>query len=65
MIQKKLIKTFLKKVDEACFEVKFWDDDSFIVKNGEAEKPEFTIEFNEKLDLNELKKSPQLKLGEA
>jgi len=65
MLQKKLIEKFLNRVEGSTFKVIFWDGDSVLISNGEDEEVEFEIIFRQKLDLNELKDSPQLKLGEA
>ncbi|SDM26628.1 SAM-dependent methyltransferase [Halarsenatibacter silvermanii] len=65
MLQKQLIKKFADKVEGSTFKLTFWDGDSTLINNGEVKDPEFEIIFREKLDLNEIRKSPQLKLGEA
>ena len=65
MLQKKLIEKFLRRVEGSNFKVTFWDGDSALISNGEDQEVEFEIIFRQKLDLNELKDSPQLKLGEA
>ncbi|SDM51806.1 SAM-dependent methyltransferase [Halarsenatibacter silvermanii] len=65
MLQKQLVKKFAERVEGSSFKLTFWDGDSTFINNGEVKKPEFEIIFREKLDLNEIRKSPQLKLGEA
>lgn len=65
MLQKKLIEKYVKKVEGTTFAVTFWDGDTILIENDSRAEPEFEIIFREKLDLNEIRKSPQLKLGET
>jgi cyclopropane-fatty-acyl-phospholipid synthase len=65
MLKKKLLNTIFKNVDGDKFEIEYWDNDSYIFNNEKAGDPVFKIKFNETLSFNEIKKDPQLKLGEA
>jgi len=65
MIQKKIIQQVLNKVEGCTFKASYWDGDSDIFSSDGRQEPEFELIFNEKLDLAEIKQSPELKLGEA
>ena len=65
MFQKKLLQMVFNKVQGANFEVTYWDGQTDSFGDQPEQDPEFRIIFNEKLALNEIRKQPQLKLGEA
>jgi len=64
MLEKKMLELIFRNIDEVNFEVNYWDGESKKFCSGEKQKPDFKITFNKKLDLNEIRKQPQLKLGE-
>ena len=65
MFQKQLLKMAFNKIQGANFEVTYWDGQTDSFGDNSNQKPEFEIIINEKLDLNEIRKKPQLRLGEA
>ncbi|MFN2363176.1 MAG: class I SAM-dependent methyltransferase [Halarsenatibacteraceae bacterium] len=66
MIQKAILKKIFEQVKGYDFGVTYWDgtQDLFGKTSGHSEL-DFEIIFNEKLDLQKIKESPQLRLGEA
>mgnify|MGYP000503481057 CR=1 FL=1 len=65
MIQKKLLQMVFNRIEGGNFEVTYWDGDTANYGDDLKEDKDFKIIFNKKLDLNEIRKKPQLKLGEA
>ncbi|MGM0421366.1 MAG: class I SAM-dependent methyltransferase [Bacillota bacterium] len=69
MLQKNLLQSIFKKIQDSKFKVTYWDGSSDFFDSGDVaetlNQPDFEIVFNQKLNLNEIRKSPQLKLGEA
>jgi len=65
MIQKKLLQMVFKRIEGANFKVTYWDGDSEKYGDQPEDEIDFKIDFNKKLNLNEIRKKPQLKLGEA
>ncbi len=65
MIQKKLLQMVFNKIEGANFQVTYWDGKTEKYGEQSEDKIDFKIVFNEKLNLNEIRKKPQLKLGEA
>ncbi len=65
MFQKKILHMAFNKLKGANFAVTYWDGQTDRYGVDKEQEPEFRIIFNEKLDLNEIRKQPQLKLGEA
>jgi cyclopropane-fatty-acyl-phospholipid synthase len=65
MFQKQLLKMAFNKIQGANFTVTYWDGETDRFGDEQNDKPEFEIIINEKLDLNEIRKNPQLRLGEA
>lgn len=65
MLTKKILKSVFKRVEGEKFEVEFWDGKSEVFNENLDSESAFKLTFAEKLDLNEIRKSPQLKLAEA
>lgn len=65
MIQKKLLQMVFNRIQGANFQVTYWDGETEKYGDQPEENTDFKIVFNEKLNLNEIRKKPQLKLGEA
>lgn len=65
MLTKKILKSIFKRVEGEKFEVEFWDGKSEVFNENLDSEFAFKLTFAEKLDLNEIRKSPQLKLAEA
>ena len=65
MLQKKIIEEVLDKVTGYTFKLTYWDGQEKLFQNGSDSSPQFEIIIAEKLDLKEIAKSPELKLGEA
>lgn len=65
MLSKKILETVFSSVQGEKFKIKFWDGSSKVFNQDLSSETAFEISFREKLDLNEIKKSPQLKLAEA
>jgi len=65
VLQKKFLEMIFSRVEGADFEVEFWDGEQKSYGEKKENNPEFKITLNEKLDFNEIRKKPQLKLGEA
>ena len=65
MIQKKLIQMVFNRIEGANIEVTYWDGESDKFTSQSYDEIDFKINFNEKLNLNKVRKEPQLELGEA
>ena len=65
MIQKKLIQMVFNRIEGANIEVTYWDGESDKFTSQSYDEIDFKITFNEKLNLNKVRKQPQLELGEA
>ncbi|MFO7814400.1 MAG: cyclopropane-fatty-acyl-phospholipid synthase family protein [Halanaerobiales bacterium] len=65
MIQKKLLQMVFQRVIGADFQVTYWDGEIENYGGQSGEDNDFEITLNEKLNLNEIKQQPQLKIGEA
>ena len=65
MLTKKILKSVFKRVEGEKFEVEFWDGQVKVFNENLNSESAFKLTFAEKLDLNEIRKSPQLKLAEA
>jgi len=65
MLTKKILNAVFKRVDGQKFEIEYWDGETQVFNSELKSKPAFKIVFSEKLSLNEIRKSPQLKLAEA
>ncbi|PUU95771.1 MAG: cyclopropane-fatty-acyl-phospholipid synthase [Halanaerobium sp.] len=65
MLTKKILNAVFKRVDGQKFEIEYWDGETLVFNSELKSKPAFKIIFSEKLSLNEIRKSPQLKLAEA
>ncbi len=65
MFQKKILQMVFNKAKGANFEVTYWDGQTEQFGDDDFQELDFRIIFNEKLDINEIRKQPQLKLGEA
>jgi len=65
MLTKKILNAVFKRVDGQKFEIEYWDGETQVFNSELKSKPAFKIIFSEKLSLNEIRKSPQLKLAEA
>lgn len=65
MIQKKLLQMVFNRIQGANFQVTYWDGETEKYGDQPEKDTDFKIVFNEKLNLNEIRKKPQLKLGEA
>jgi cyclopropane-fatty-acyl-phospholipid synthase len=65
MLTKKILDAIFKRVDGQKFEIEYWDGETKVFNQQLQSDPAFKIIFAEKLSLNEIRKSPQLKMGEA
>jgi cyclopropane-fatty-acyl-phospholipid synthase len=65
MLKKKFLNAIFENIEGEKFEVEYWDEDKYIFNDQKEGEPVFKIKFNETLSFNEIRKSPQLKLGEA
>lgn len=65
MLTKKILETVFSNVKGEKFTIEYWDGSSEVFNQNLNSDSAFKISFKEKLDLNEIRKSPQLKLGEA
>jgi len=65
MLTKKILDAVFKRVEGQKFEIEYWDGEAKIFNEELNSKPGFKMIFTEKLSLNEIRKSPQLKLAEA
>lgn len=65
MLQKKLIEMVFDKIKGANFEVTYWDGKTVKYGDQKYDYADFKIKFNNKLNLNKIRKQPQLELGEA
>lgn len=65
MLTKKILNAVFEKVSGQKFEIEYWDGQSKIFNQNLQSESGFKIIFSEKLSLNEIRKSPQLKLAEA
>ncbi|MFN2341095.1 MAG: class I SAM-dependent methyltransferase, partial [Halanaerobium sp.] len=65
MLTKKILDAVFKRVSDQKFEIEYWDGETKVFNQYLESKSAFKIIFAEKLSLNEIRKSPQLKLAEA
>lgn len=65
MLTKKILNGVFEKVSGQKFEIEYWDGQSKIFNQNLQSESGFKIIFSEKLSLNEIRSSPQLKLAEA
>ena len=65
MLTKKILNAVFKRVDGQKFEIEYWDGETQVFNSELKSESAFKIIFSEKLSLNEIRKSPQLKLAEA
>lgn len=65
MLKKKFLNSIFNNVKGEKFEIEYWDNDNHVFNEQKNGNPVFKIKFNEALSFNELRKNPQLKLGEA
>lgn len=65
MFQKKLLQMVFNKIQGANFKVTYWDGETETYSEQSAENTDFKVVLNKKLNLNEIRKKPQLKIGEA
>jgi cyclopropane-fatty-acyl-phospholipid synthase len=65
MLTKKILNSVFKRVAGQKFEIEYWDGEVKVFNPDMESKSAFKIIFAEKLSLNEIRKSPQLKLAEA
>ncbi|MBF8436291.1 class I SAM-dependent methyltransferase [Halanaerobiaceae bacterium Z-7014] len=66
MLQKALLRKIFDQIQDYNFGVTYWDSSKDIFGDStENTDLDFEIIFNKKLDLNKIKESPQLRLGEA
>lgn len=66
MFQKKILQSVFNRIEGYPFKVTYWDGETDTF-NDEKENDDyqFHLKIKEKLDLNEIRKNPQLRLGEA
>ena len=65
MLTKKILQAIFKRVKGEKFEIEYWDGKSDLFNSDLDSEPSFKITFAEKLNLNKIRKTPQLKLAEA
>jgi len=65
MLTKKILDAVFKRIDGQKFEIEYWDGETKVFNQQLQQEPAFKIIFEEKLSLNEIRKSPQVKMGEA
>ncbi|MFW5686852.1 MAG: class I SAM-dependent methyltransferase, partial [Halanaerobium sp.] len=65
MLTKKILDAIFKRIAGEKFEIEYWDGESKVFNPQLKSETAFKIIFSEKLSLNEIRKSPQLKLAEA
>lgn len=65
MLRKKILKAFFNQIEGEKFEIEYWDGDLEVFNENLDSDSVFKIIFEEKLNLNEIRKNPQLKLAEA
>ncbi|MGM0604000.1 MAG: class I SAM-dependent methyltransferase [Bacillota bacterium] len=67
MLTKKVLNKIFSQLEGEEFGVVYWDgeEQSFNKDNSSNFNPAFTIYINEKLSLNQIRKNPQLEIGEA
>lgn len=65
MLTKKILDAVFKRVAGQKFEIEYWDGETKGFNQQLQSEPAFKIIFSEKFSLNEIRKSPQLKLAEA
>ncbi|TDO94403.1 cyclopropane-fatty-acyl-phospholipid synthase [Halanaerobium saccharolyticum] len=65
MLTKKILNAVFKRVAGQKFEIEYWDGETKVFNQQLQSEPAFKIIFSEKLSLNEIRKSPQLKMAEA
>ena len=65
MLTKKILNAVFKQIAGQKFEIEYWDGETKVFNPGLESESAFKIIFAEKLNLNEIRKNPQLKLAEA
>ncbi|MFW6308950.1 MAG: class I SAM-dependent methyltransferase [bacterium] len=65
MFQKRILQTVFNRIKGCPFQVTYWDGETYSFNDNGEQPIKFNLIINEKLNLNEIRKSPQLKLGEA
>src|SRR6056297_74867 len=65
MLTKKILDAVFKRVGDQKFEIEYWDGETKVFNQYLESESAFKIIFAEKLSLNKIRKSPQLKLAEA
>ena len=65
MLTKKILDSIFKRVDGETFEIEYWDGEAKVFNSELESDSAFKLIFSEKLSLNEIRKSPQLKMAEA
>ena len=65
MLTKKILDAVFKRIVGQKFEIEYWDGETKIFNPELKSESAFKIIFAEKLSLNKIRKSPQLKLAEA
>ena len=66
MLQKVLLKMIFDQIDVYNFRITYWDGKQDIFgDSAQSQHLDFEIIFNKRLDLNKIKESPQLRIGEA
>ena len=65
MLKKKILDAVFNRVAGEKFEIEYWDGETKVFNQNLESESAFKIIFSEKLSLNEIRKSPQLKLAEA
>ncbi|SFL30419.1 SAM-dependent methyltransferase [Halanaerobium salsuginis] len=65
MLTKKILNAIFKRVKGEKFAVEYWDGEEQTFNKDLSDEVAFKLTFKEKLDLNEIRKSPQLKMAEA
>lgn len=65
MLTKKILDAVFKRISGEKFVVEYWDQEEKVFNSDLKKEAVFKLIFSEKLSLNEIRKSPQLKLAEA
>lgn len=65
MLTKKILNTIFEQVKGEKFEIEYWDGETKTFNSSLNSDSAFKIIFIKKLSLNEIRKSPQLKMAEA
>jgi cyclopropane-fatty-acyl-phospholipid synthase len=65
MLTKTILDSVFKRVDGETFEIEYWDGEVKVFNSELKSDSAFKLIFSEKLSLNEIRKSPQLKMAEA